>query len=118
MLTADTSNITDPDGLTGPGYTYQWIRVDADGVSNPTNVGSNSSTYTLVAGDAGKKIKVKVTFTDDASNSETLTSEPYPSGSDTVEPGITVSFEQASYTVAEGSSVAVKVSSTPTPSGR
>ena len=54
-LTADISTITDPDGLTGPGYTYQWIRVDADGVSNPTNVGSNSSTYTLVAGDAGKK---------------------------------------------------------------
>ena len=110
-LTADTSNITDPDGLTNVQATpTSGSRVDADGVSNPTNIGSNSSTYTLVAGDAGKKIKVKVTFTDDASNSETLTSEPYPSGSDTVEPGITVSFEQASYTVAEGSSVAVKVS--------
>ena len=33
--------------------------------------GENSSTYTLVDADLGKTIKVKVSFTDDASNSET-----------------------------------------------
>ncbi len=76
-LTADTSGITDPDGLTNVDYDYQWIRVDSDG-ANPENIGSDSDTYTLVAADAGKRIKVKVDFTDDASNSETLTSEAYP----------------------------------------
>ena len=83
-LTADTSSIEDTDGLTTPGYEYQWIRVDADGTSNPTDIGTDSSTYTLVADDEGKKIKVKVTFTDDASNGEELTSDAYPSGADTV----------------------------------
>ena len=28
-LTADTSGITDADGLTTPGWTYQWVRVSA-----------------------------------------------------------------------------------------
>ena len=37
--------------------------------------GANSSTYTLDAADLGKTIKVQVTFTDDASNTETLTSD-------------------------------------------
>ena len=36
--------------------------------------GANSSTYTLDDADLGKTIKVQVTFTDDASNTETLTS--------------------------------------------
>ena len=36
--------------------------------------GENSSTYTLVDADLGTTLKVRVSFTDDASNSETLTS--------------------------------------------
>ena len=75
-LTASTTGITDADGLTSPTYTYQWIRAngtDADIAS------ANSSTYTLVDADLGKTIKVKVSFTDDASNTETLTSAAYPS---------------------------------------
>ena len=36
--------------------------------------GATSSTYTLVAADEGTTIKVKVSFTDDASNPETRTS--------------------------------------------
>ena len=71
-LTADTSGIMDTDGLTSPGYTYQWIRVDGGTESDIS--GATSSTYTLVAADQGKTIKVKVSFTDDASNAETLTS--------------------------------------------
>ena len=74
-LTADTSAITDADGLTGVTYSYQWVRVDG---AMETNVGSDSSTYTLVDADAGKKIKVTVSFTDDASNPEMLTSAAYP----------------------------------------
>ena len=71
-LTAVTTGITDSDGLTSPTYTYQWIRVD--GTDEEDISGENSSTYTLVDADLGKTIKVKVSFTDDASNAETLTS--------------------------------------------
>ena len=71
-LTAGTSGIMDSDGLTSPGYTYQWVRVDGSTESDIS--GATSITYTLVAADEGKTIKVKVSFTDDASNAETLTS--------------------------------------------
>ena len=71
-LTAATTGITDADGLANATYTYQWIRVDG---SEADIAGANSSTYILDAADLGKTIKVRVTFTDDAGNSETLTSE-------------------------------------------
>ncbi len=71
-LTAATSDIMDADGLTTPGYTYQWVRVN--GSTEADISGATSNTYTLVAADLGKTIKVKVSFTDDASNAETLTS--------------------------------------------
>ena len=73
-LTADPSGITDTDGLTTATYTYQWLRVDADGVSNETNIGANAATYTPVAADVGKQIKVQVSFTDDRGHVETVTS--------------------------------------------
>ena len=72
-LTAGTTAIVDADGLTTPGYTYQWIRVATD--NTETNISmATTSTYTLVTDDLGTTIKVKVSFTDDASNAETLTS--------------------------------------------
>ena len=71
-LTAVTTGITDADGLTSPTYTYQWIRVD--GTDEEDISGENSSTYILVDADLGTTIKVKVSFTDDANNPETLTS--------------------------------------------
>ena len=78
-LTASTSGITDSDGLTGVSYTYQWIRVDADATSNPTDItGATSSTYTLTAADVGKRLKVRVSFSDDAGNAEELTSAAHP----------------------------------------
>ena len=70
-LTAATSGIMDDDGLTTPGYTYQWIRVNG---TEADISGATSSTYTLVAADQGKTIKVTVSFSDDDSNAETLTS--------------------------------------------
>ena len=45
-----------------------------DGTDEEDISGENSSTYTLDDADLGKTIKVKVSFTDDASNAETLTS--------------------------------------------
>ena len=71
-LTAVTTAIMDADGLTSVSYTYQWIRVD--GGTDADIASATASTYTLVAADQGKTIKVKVSFTDDASNPETLTS--------------------------------------------
>ena len=51
--------------------------MDANGTSNPVDVGTDDEEYTLVAADEGKRIKVKVTFTDDAGNDEELTSDAY-----------------------------------------
>ena len=71
-LTADTSAITDEDGLENVSYSYQWIRSD-DGAD--TDIAeATDSTYTLADSDAGKTIKVRVSFTDDADNEEFLTS--------------------------------------------
>ena len=67
-LTADTSGISDADGLTNVQYEYQWL---ADGTAIQ---GATGSTYTLVEADEGKPIKVRVSFTDDGGNDETLTS--------------------------------------------
>ncbi len=73
-LTAGTSDIADADGLTNVSYAYQWIRVDED-ESNAVDIsGETASTYTVVAADKGKRIKVKVTFDDDGDNAEELTS--------------------------------------------
>ena len=69
-LTANTSGVIDADGLSNVQYEYQWLADDSD-ISGATN-----ATYTLVAGDEGKAIKVEVSFTDDEGNDESLTSEP------------------------------------------
>ena len=71
-LTADTSAIADDDGLTKVSYRYQWVA--NDGNSDTDIAGSTDSTYTLVSADVGNTIKVRVSFTDDAGNDETLTS--------------------------------------------
>ena len=67
-LTADTSAIADEDGLTNVSYEYQWIAGSTD------IVGATDSSYTLAASELGKTIQVRVTFTDDAENEESLTS--------------------------------------------
>ena len=69
MLTASTAGIDDVDGLPSA-FTYQWKRVDADGTSNPTDIGADSSTYTLTAAEEGKKVLVEVSFTDNGGSSE------------------------------------------------
>ena len=67
-LTATTDGIEDEDGLTGAVFAYQWVRSDTD------IVGAASSNYTVTGDDEGKPIQVRVTFTDDAGNAESLTS--------------------------------------------
>ena len=81
-LTATTAGIMDGNGLDDADFTYLWKRVDADGVSNESNIGgANAATYKLTADDAGKKIKVGVTFNDDLGYAEgTFTSDAFPAG--------------------------------------
>ena len=68
-LTADISSIMDADGLPAAGqFSYQWISDDSD------IDGATGSTYTLVQADAGKTIKVRVSFTDSSNFPESLTS--------------------------------------------
>ena len=79
LLTAGKGTIADVNGTTkadngdsGYAYTYQWIRVDG---GTRTNIsGATSSTYTPVDDDVGKKIKVRVSFQDDADHIESRTS--------------------------------------------
>ena len=68
-LTADTSDVSDPDGPTSLTFSYQWIR-------GGTNIaGATSSTYALVQADVGQTIKVTVSWTDSGNNAESLTSD-------------------------------------------
>ncbi len=71
-LTADTSGIADADGLTNVSYEYQWIA--SDGNSEVEIANATAPTYTVAAEDAGRTIRVRVTFTDDAGTEQSLTS--------------------------------------------
>ena len=66
VLTADTAGIADADGVGT--LAYQWL---ADGTAIS---GATSSTYTLTASEVRDAISLRVTFTDDAGYSESLTS--------------------------------------------
>ena len=85
-LTVDTTGIADADGLTDATFSYQWIRNDGSADTDITS--ATSSTYTLVDADQGKTIKVRVSFTDDAGNDESLTSEAKPDEGTAVSPGV------------------------------
>ena len=73
-LTAGITGIADADGLSGETFTYQWV--SGDGTTDTDIENATGSTYKLVDGDQGKAIRVRVTFTDDGGNEETLTSAP------------------------------------------
>ena len=98
-LTADTSAINDdPDGLDNVSYSYQWIANDGHPRQRiRTTTDATNSTYTPSISDVGKTIKVKVSFTDDADNVESLTSEA------TVAVAATVATEPLGLTVTQGS---------------
>ena len=85
-LTASTSGISDADGLAAASFGYQWIRADTD------IQGATGSTYTPVAADEGERLKVRVGFTDDAGNAESLTSAATDAVAARPEP-LTASFE-------------------------
>ena len=71
-LTARTTAINDADGLDDDTFDYQWLA--NDGAADADISGATGSSYTLVDSDEGKSIKVRVSFTDDGGNAESLTS--------------------------------------------
>ena len=86
-LTADTSSISDADGLDDATFSYQWL-ADDDDIS-----GATDSTYTLADADEGKAVKVRVSFTDDRGNDEALTSAATDTVSGQPPEPLTVSLE-------------------------
>ena len=72
-LSADVSGISDPDGLTGASYLYQWIRTD--GTTDTDIDGATQASYVVAAADEGNSIMVRVSFSDDDGSPETLLSE-------------------------------------------
>ena len=109
-LTASTSGIDDPDGLTNPGYTYQWQRRESGVYTDIT--GATAMVYTLFPEDQGKRVRVQVTLTDDDRNIHTLESVPtglvqaqtnVPTGK------VKVSLDATAYVVEEGQSIQVTV---------
>ena len=97
-LTATTGGISDAEGktnaengVTGYAYTYKWFRVN--GGTDTEITGQTALTYTLVAADVGKKIKVMVAFSDDAGNVESpVASDAYPSSGTVLAATIAVSI--------------------------
>ena len=71
-LTADTSGISDADGMTNAVLRYQWTRWDSD--TDEDIEGATDSTYEITEKDEGKTIRVRVGFSDDRGNDEALTS--------------------------------------------
>ena len=76
-LTADTSGISDADGMENASFAYRWL---AGGTDIPGATGSN---YTLTEDEVGLTIQVWVSFIDDAGNPESLTSVATPAVTDT-----------------------------------
>ena len=71
-LTASVSAIEDADGLDNATFAYQWLA--NDGTDDSEIAGATGATHEVAADDAGKTLTVRVTFTDDKGNEETLVS--------------------------------------------
>ena len=74
-LSADTSGISDGNGLTSPTYSYQWLRGETADAAGEDISAATSATYTVVEADQSKYLRVQVSFQDDDGNSETATSD-------------------------------------------
>ena len=72
VLTASISDIEDGDGLDNATFAYQWLA--NDGADDSEIATATGSTHEVAPAEAGKTLKVRVTFTDDGGTEETLTS--------------------------------------------
>ena len=103
-LTVDTSGIADADGLSGATFSYQWLS------SRDTEIpGATDATYTLLDADAGKTIKVRVSFTDDAGHEETLTSAATAAVPPASGPAVAIGLSPSG-SVTEGTDIALTMS--------
>ena len=91
-LTADTSGLTDADGLENAGYAWQWVRTPAGG-SDADISGATSQTYVPVFADVGATLKVRVTVTDDEGHQATFTSAPTAAVAALPRPEVTVASD-------------------------
>ena len=73
-LTASADAITDADGIGNAVFAWQWLA--NDGATEAAVAGATASTYTVAPADAGKTLRVRVTFTDDKGTEEVLVSAP------------------------------------------
>ena len=76
-LAGSTALVRDANGLP-ESYRYQWIIENEAGTTSEDIAGATSSSYVVRAGDAGNRVRVKVTFTDGDLYEETLTSAAFP----------------------------------------
>lgn len=73
-LAADTSAVSDQDGLTTANFSYDW-QTSTDGVAGWTSIGApDQATYTLTSGDVDNYLRVVVSYTDDGTFSNTVES--------------------------------------------
>ena len=91
-LTADTSGITDGDGLDAAGYVYQWVRTPSGGGDEDIS-GATGATYVPVYADAGATLKVRVTVTDDEGHEATFESAPTSAVAAASRPSVTVASD-------------------------
>ena len=74
-LIADTSGITDSDGLTKAVFRYQWQRSTDGGITWKDIIGETFDDYTVVSTDtAGVRLRVLVSYRDDLGTAETVES--------------------------------------------
>ena len=93
VLTAGPGTIADANGLTSPTYRYQWLRAETASGAGTAITGATGRTYTLADTDVGKYLRVRLSFTDDASNPESRTSRA------TVEVVATATRQQPTLTI-------------------
>ena len=88
-LRASIGTVADTDGLPQQeDFDWQWIRLDADGSSNPVAIdGAAAETYELSAGDVGAKIRLELRFEDVEGNSERRQSVAWPAEGTVVSSG-------------------------------
>ena len=72
VLTASISDIEDGDGQENATFAYQWLA--NDGMDDTGIAGATGAKHEVTAAEAGKTLKVRVTFTDDKGTEETLVS--------------------------------------------
>ena len=99
-LTADVTAVADADGIVSSTAIYQWFRIDAGTeTAIPGARGNLLNKYTLRDDDAGKQLRVELTFTDQLGGEETVTSAAFPSGATvTANPAITIAADRPTAT--------------------